>query len=101
MRDRCPCTKPKRKIGRHTDLIWARYLGALFVKPDRRGHGLGVALVCAIEAHARLLGHPAIYLNAADALARFYEALGWRFVERAYSRKQLNIMQRDLASTGS
>jgi predicted N-acetyltransferase YhbS len=75
------------------------YLGALFVKPDRRGHGLGVALVRAVEAHARVLGHPATYLNAADALARFYEALGWRVVERAYGRKQLNIMERNLAST--
>jgi predicted N-acetyltransferase YhbS len=73
------------------------YLGALFVKPDRRGHGLGVVLVHAVEAHARLLHRPAIYLNAADALARFYEALGWQVVERAYGRKQLNIMRRDLA----
>lgn len=70
------------------------YLGALFVAPDYRGHGLGVMLVRAVEAHAGRLGHPAIYLNAADALVRFYEALGWRVVERAYGRKQLNIMQR-------
>jgi predicted N-acetyltransferase YhbS len=76
------------------------YLGALFVKPGSRGHGLGVALVRAVEAHASLLGYSAIYLNAADALVRFYEALGWRVVERAYGRKQLNIMQRFLAPTG-
>ena len=76
------------------------YLGALFVKPGSRGHGLGVALVGAVEAHARRLGHPALYLNAADALAGFYEALGWRVVERAYGRKRLNIMQRLLAPAG-
>lgn len=70
------------------------YLGALFVKPGSRGHGLGVALVRAVEAYASQLGHPAIYLNAGDSLAPFYEALGWRVVERAYGRKQLNIMQR-------
>jgi predicted N-acetyltransferase YhbS len=70
------------------------YLGALFVKRGSRGHGFGAALVRAVEVHASQLGHPAIYLNAADALARFYEALGWRVVERAYGRKQLNIMQR-------
>jgi predicted N-acetyltransferase YhbS len=77
------------------------YLGALFVKPDCRGHGLGVALVRAVEAHARLHGHSAIYLNAADALVCFYEAFGWQVIERAYGRKQLNIMQRDLAPTGT
>jgi len=70
------------------------YLGALFVKPGSRGLGFGVALVRAIEVHASQLGHAAIYLNAADSLTRFYEALGWRVVERAYGRKQLNIMQR-------
>jgi predicted N-acetyltransferase YhbS len=76
------------------------YLGALFVQPDSRGHGLGVALVRAVEAHARGLGLPAIYLNAADATARFYEALGWQVVERGYGRKELNIMRRLLAPTG-
>jgi len=27
-------------------------------------------------------------------MARFYEALGWRVVERAYGPKRLNIMER-------
>jgi predicted N-acetyltransferase YhbS len=76
------------------------YLGALHVKPGSRGHGLGVALVRAAEAQACRLGHAALYLNAADALARFYEALGWRIVERGYGRKRLNIMQRLLAPAG-
>jgi GNAT superfamily N-acetyltransferase len=70
------------------------YLGALFVTPDSRGLGLGVALVQAIENLASSLGYPAIYLNAANALVPFYEALGWRVVERGYGPKQLNIMQR-------
>jgi GNAT superfamily N-acetyltransferase len=51
------------------------YLGAMFVHSGSRGHGLGVAPVRAIEAHASRLGHPAIYLNAADALTRPYDAL--------------------------
>jgi predicted N-acetyltransferase YhbS len=70
------------------------YLGALFVTPDSRGLGLGVALVRAVENLASRLGYPAIYLNAADALVPFYEALGWCVVERGYGPKQLNIMQR-------
>lgn len=70
------------------------YLGALFVKPGNRGHGHGGTLVRIVEAHASHLGHPAVYLNAANPLVPFYEALGWRIVERAYGPKQLNIMQR-------
>ena len=53
-----------------------------------------MALVRAIEAHASQLGRPAIYLNAPNSLTPFYEALGWRVVERAYGAKHLNVMQR-------
>jgi predicted N-acetyltransferase YhbS len=73
------------------------YLGCLYVKPDNRGRGIGVALVRAIEAHARNLGYGTIYLNAGDPVAAFYQALDWRIVERDYGRKRLNIMQRALA----
>jgi GNAT superfamily N-acetyltransferase len=72
------------------------YLGALFVKPSSRGHGLGAVLVRAVEAHAIRLGRRLLYLNAADALTPYYEALGWRIVERDYGRKRLNIMRRAL-----
>jgi GNAT superfamily N-acetyltransferase len=68
------------------------YLGALFVKPSSRGRGFGTALVRSVEAQASRLGCPTLYLNTADALTGFYEALGWRIVERAYGRKRLNIM---------
>ena len=70
------------------------YLGALFVTPDSRGLGLGVALVRVVESLASSLEYPSIYLNAADALVPFYEGLGWHVVERRYGPKQLNIMQR-------
>jgi GNAT superfamily N-acetyltransferase len=73
------------------------YLGALFVTPGGRGQGLGVALVRAIEAHGRSLGFPRMYLNAADVMVGFYEALGWVVVERNYGPKRLNILRRDLA----
>jgi GNAT superfamily N-acetyltransferase len=72
------------------------YSGALFVKPGYRGRGLGQALVRAVEAHARHLGHGTVYLNAADTTAGLYERLGWQVVERAYGRKRLNIMRRVL-----
>ena len=70
------------------------YLGALFVRPDRRGAGLGSALVHAVEARAMELGHAAIYLNAADATAGLYRRLGWEIVEQAYGPKRLNVMRR-------
>jgi predicted N-acetyltransferase YhbS len=72
------------------------YLGALFVRPGNRGEGVGAALVRAVEAHARRLGHDAVYLNAADPVAGLYETLGWEVVERGYGPKQLNIMRRRL-----
>ncbi len=52
------------------------------------------ALVRAVEAHARQLGHAVIYLNAADATAGLYERLGWQVVERDFGPKRLNIMRR-------
>jgi len=76
------------------------YLGCLYVKPANRGHGIGVALVRAIERHARVLGCGTLYLNAGDPVAAFYETLDWRIVERGYGRKRLNIMQRTLAPGG-
>jgi GNAT superfamily N-acetyltransferase len=76
------------------------YLGALFVTPACRGRGFGAVLVRATEAQARRLGHPALYLNAAETVTPFYEALGWRVVERGYGRKRLNILQRTLREQG-
>jgi GNAT superfamily N-acetyltransferase len=74
--------------------LYTPYLGALFVRPGERGHGFGAVLVRAVEALASQQGYPAIYLNAADSMAPFYEALGWRVVERGYGPKRLNIMER-------
>jgi len=76
------------------------YLGALFVRSDHRGRGLGTALVRAVESHASRVGYSAIYLNAADVFAPFYEQLGWRVVERGYGPKRLSILQRLLARPG-
>ncbi|WP_439400326.1 GNAT family N-acetyltransferase (plasmid) [Bradyrhizobium sp. PMVTL-01] len=76
------------------------YLGALYVKPANRGRGVGATLVQAAEAHGRGLGFSEIYLNAADPLVVFYEALSWKVVERDYGPKHLNIMRRRLKTSG-
>lgn len=69
------------------------YLGALYVRPAERQHGVGAALVQAVEAHATRLGHAAVYLNAADAMVAYYETRGWAVVERGYGPKRLTVMR--------
>ncbi len=56
------------------------YLAELYVVPERRGRGLGRALLEAAIAHARALGASTIDLNTsgADVAARaLYESLGF------------------------
>jgi hypothetical protein len=72
------------------------YLGALYVKPDR---GVGTVLVQAAEAQGRSLDFSDIYLNAADPLVTFYEAMSWMVVERYYGPKHLNVLRRRLYTT--
>ncbi|MFQ5955865.1 MAG: GNAT family N-acetyltransferase [Kiloniellales bacterium] len=53
------------------------WLAALLVGPVHRGRGVGTALIAAIEAEARRLGFPAIYVstNVAEGLFR---RRGWQ-----------------------
>ena len=52
-------------------------LGRLAVLPDARGTGIGVALVRAVEEHARERGLSAVELHAQTHALGFYERLGY------------------------
>ena len=57
-------------------------LRSLIVAPDRRGEGLGLRLVDAIEAHARTAGVTRLYLLTTTA-ADFFAARGYVVIDRA------------------
>jgi GNAT superfamily N-acetyltransferase len=57
------------------------WLAALYVAPQFRRHGIGAALVKAIEDHARAQGTATLHLYTVSA-APFYESLGWLTRER-------------------
>jgi len=64
----------------------------LFVSPDRRGHGVGRALMCAAEARAQAQRMARIDLSTAktnDTAQSLYESLGWRRDEQfhTYSKR--------------
>lgn len=56
-------------------------LRSLVVAPDRRGEGLGLRLVDAIEAHARETGVTTLYLLTTTA-ADFFAARGYTVIDR-------------------
>jgi amino-acid N-acetyltransferase len=56
-------------------------LRSVAVTPDRRGTGLGVAMVAATEQRARALGLAALYLLTTTA-AEFFAQRGYRRIER-------------------
>src|ERR1700736_1692780 len=61
------------------------WLAGVFVSPERRGHGIGVALVQRIIDDAGALGVQKLYLYTPSA-EQFYSRLGWAVVERAIYR---------------
>jgi len=63
-------------------------IGALVVDEAQRGHGLGRALMQAIEAEARLRGCELLFLTTAgrrDDAHTFYERVGLEHTGRRYS----------------
>lgn len=52
------------------------WLAGLYVAPEHRRHGVGSALVRAIEDEARIRGHETLYLYTTGAV-RYYERLSW------------------------
>lgn len=69
------------------------YLEGWFVADDRRGRGIGTALVAHVESWARSLGHTELGSDtwlANDLGRRAHQALGFEEVERVVSyRKRL------------
>lgn len=64
-------------------------LGALVVDEAHRGHGIGRALVEAVEAEARLRGCELLFLTTSgrrDHAHTFYEGVGLEHTGRRYSR---------------
>ncbi|HZX82699.1 MAG TPA: GNAT family N-acetyltransferase [Reyranella sp.] len=72
------------------------WLASVFVPAERRGKGIASALVAAIEAVARRLGYPMLYLFTTSA-ARLYAGLGWRTLEqRDYRGEHIQVMGKAL-----
>ena len=72
------------------------WLASLIVAPEFRKHGVGRALVRAIEAHGASVGCTELYLYTAGA-EPFYARLGWEARDRFDSKgEQFVLMARSL-----
>ena len=72
------------------------WLASVFVPAERRGEGIASALVAAVEAAARRLGYPMLYLFTTSA-ARLYAGRGWRALERReYRGEHIRVMDKAL-----
>jgi predicted N-acetyltransferase YhbS len=72
------------------------WLAGLYVAPECRRHGIGGALVSAIEDQARLRGHRRLYLYTDGAIG-YYERLGWISVDQLdWKGFQTTLMAREL-----
>ena len=72
------------------------WLASVFVAPERRGKGIGSALVRRIMQEAKRLKVPRLYLYTPDA-ERFYAREGWEVLERTpYKGKEVTVMVHDL-----
>jgi len=81
----------KESISTHTHL--APWAGAGYVSPQRRGHGIGCALLTALVEHARSLGHTSVYCGTSTAVTLLNRA-GWQEVEHVlYAGKPLVIFR--------
>lgn len=73
------------------------YLRSMFVKPTYQRQGLGKALVADIEERARLKGISEIMVHSSLTARRFYEALGYEFVEfQSYPEGSFVLMKKPL-----
>ena len=73
------------------------WLANLYVAASRRGQGIGIKLVSAIEKKARELGVEKLYLFTPESES-FYSPLGWQFKERTeFHDSPVTIMQKEFA----
>ena len=81
----------KESISTHTHL--APWAAAGYVAPQRRGHGIGGALLKALVEHARGLAHSNVYCGTSTAVTLLSRA-GWHEVEQVlYAGKPLIIFR--------
>ena len=72
------------------------WLARVFVPPGQRRRGIASELVGAVEASARRLGYPKLYLFTTSA-ASLYAGLGWRMLEqRDYRGEHIQVMDKAL-----
>jgi GNAT superfamily N-acetyltransferase len=69
------------------------WLGGVYVKPSRRGQGIGTALVKHAMEQAAKMGIPLLWLYT-PASRYMYERLGWQYVsEEDYLGEKVTIMR--------
>ena len=79
-----------------TNIELSPWLANIFIRPDKRGMGLGKYLVAAVMREAAMLRIPTLYLFTEDQRA-FYEKLGWSLLKnQIYQGKAVAIMRADL-----
>lgn len=72
------------------------WLAGLYVAPEHRRHGIGRALVTAIEDQARLRSNHRLYLYT-DSAIKYYERLGWNAIDQIdWKGFQTTLMVREL-----
>ena len=75
----------------NTDL--SPWLANVFIRPDKRGRGLGTQLVLCAQNEIGKLGVSTLYLYTEDTEG-FYEKLGWRVLrEELYEGRRVSIMK--------
>jgi GNAT superfamily N-acetyltransferase len=73
------------------------WLAQLFVAPEHRRKGIGMALVRAASDRIRSFGFRWLYLYTSGGLAQYYEKLGWKIEERVeYLGDERTVMRHDL-----
>jgi len=73
------------------------WIGGLFVHPDHRGHGVGMALVDAACDHAFAAGHEAVHVAIRDRVES-YRGRGWKVVGTMMTGDEaVTVLRRDAA----